>query len=200
MTNDREKMICRFVNYEDSVWEGLPAAELVDVNTGGPVQEETKVKVCWDESALYVRFECKDDYVVSKFLNHDDPLYEEDVVEVFIDEAGEGSHYIELELSPFNVLFDAKIDNDGENYIVHTDWHAEGIQTNVVSDGKLAIYDLRIPFDLFQKKPAIGTAWRINFYRIDDDRSGVRHFQAWSPTWNGDYHTPSRFGTLVFDR
>jgi hypothetical protein len=188
------------VSYEESVWESLASAELVDVNTGGPVQEATRVQACWDDTAFYVRFECKDEYAVSDFVNHDDPIYEQDVVEVFIDEAGDGSHYIELELSPFNVLFDAKIDNDGTQYVVHTDWHAEGIVTHVELDGELRIYELRIPLGNFRNKPDTGTTWRINFYRIDEDRGGVRHYQAWSPTGNGDYHTPSRFGTLVFDR
>jgi hypothetical protein len=196
--SERKIVTCTYAVVDDTIWENLPSVELVDVTTGEQVKEETKVKIVWDDSAFYVRFECKDDYAVSPYLNHDDPLYEADVVEVFIDEVGDGYHYIELELSPFNVIFDAKIDNDQVNYVVHDDWHGDGIKTTVDFDGDNRIYHLIIPFRNFQKKPETGTKWRINFYRIDEDRSGTRQFQAWSPTFNGNYHEPSHFGELLF--
>ena len=62
----------------------------------------------------------------------DEPLYEEDVVEVFIDPFGGGTTYYEFEVSPRGVLFDALIHNtlDG-NKEVDTAWIAEGFQAEV---------------------------------------------------------------------
>jgi hypothetical protein len=40
---------------------------------------------------------------------------------------------------------------------------------------------------------------RINFYRIDRrDNVSSPDLYAWSPTMNGSYHTPSKFGYIVF--
>ncbi|WJH34678.1 carbohydrate-binding family 9-like protein [Paenibacillus sp. CC-CFT747] len=189
---------CFYENGEEKDWERLPAVQLVDVVTGGPVIEETQVKVCWDAEALYIRFDGRDDYVVSQYTNRDDPLYEQDVVEIFIDVEGTGRHYLEFELSPHNVLFDARIDNEGGKIAVHTDWDAEGIVTSVRTNGDRIVYDWKLPFADIGQVPEEGTAWRANFYRIDDDREGKRHYQAWSPTRVANYHIPSRFGTLLF--
>lgn len=189
---------CPRIEFVDTVWERLPCVSLVDVVTGGPVAEETKVKVGWDSEAFYVRFECRDDYAVSKYVHHDDPLYEQDVVEVFIDETGNGSRYMELELSPNNVVFDAMVDNDGTSYKGNIEWDCVGMETRVRSSEAYRTYDLKIPLVHFQIKPGKSTEWRINFYRIDEDRNGKRHFQAWSPTMKEDFHVPHRFGTLVF--
>ncbi|WP_245375782.1 sugar-binding protein [Paenibacillus eucommiae] len=82
-------MICPYVNFDPLVRVRLSYAELVDVDTGGPVKEPTRVRTCWDDQAIYFRFEYRDDYAVSPYVNHDDPLYEHDVVEFFIDKAGE---------------------------------------------------------------------------------------------------------------
>ena len=56
---------------------------------------------------------------------------------MFIDEAGTGMEYIELEVSPNNIIFDALIRNDGGKSIkrdIH--WDLTGLQTSVEHDGK----------------------------------------------------------------
>lgn len=191
---------CKFVIYNDQIWESLHPEPLVDVVDGGKVEEPTQVRTCWDMQALYVQFECRDDYMVADYTKRDDPLYNQDVVELFIDEEGMGRRYLELELSPLNVVFDAYIENNANQIRVNTDWDAEGLETSVSTDGDRRIYTIKLPFTNFEQKPDQGTKWRINFYRIDDDRSGKRHFQAWSPTGAVDYHIASRFGSILFTK
>jgi hypothetical protein len=191
---------CKYVTFNDRIWESLNPEALVDVVTGGKVQEPTQVRTCWDSSAFYVRFECRDDYVVSEFTNRDDPLYEQDVVEVFIDEEGTGRRYLELELSPSNVVFDAIIQNDHGKISLNTSWDADGLETSVHLEGDLRIYVIKLPFTNLQQTPQLGTKWRINFYRIDEDRNSNRYYQAWSPTGAVDYHIPACFGTLLFTK
>lgn len=192
--------ICGFVEDEARRWERKQPIPLVDVVSGGPVEQPTRVMTCWDREALYIRFECVDDHTVADYTQRDDPLYDQDVVEVFIDEEGMGRHYIELELSPLNVVFDARVDNRDGRITVHTDWDADGLETKVWTegDGDLRVYEIKLPFTHFARRPEAGTEWRINFYRIDEDRNKQRHFQAWSPTGAVDYHIPSRFGSLLF--
>lgn len=190
---------CPFVVYDAGVWERIEPVSLVDVATGGAVAEPTAVRACWDASYVYVRFDCRDDYAVSSYTKRDEPLYEQDVVEVFFDEAGEGTNYLEFEFSPHNVIFDAKIRNDGGKLQIGLEWDADGLESTVTEDGQgNRVYELKFPVAIFREAPAPGMKWRVNFYRIDEDRSGVRHFQAWSPTGAVNYHIPSRFGTLTF--
>lgn len=189
---------CKFTEDETRRWETLQAEQLVDVVSGGQVQQSTRVMTCWDGDAVYFRFECVDDHTVADYTQRDDPLYEQDVVEVFIDEEGTGRHYIELELSPLNVVFDARVDNEDGRIRVHTEWDADGMETKVWNEGDIRLYEIRLPFIHFSRRPEAGTLWRINFYRIDEDRNNKRHYQAWSPTGAVNYHIPSRFGTLLF--
>jgi hypothetical protein len=191
---------CIHVKFDDKIWGSMNPVTLVDVVTGGQAKGTTQVKTCWDASTLYVRFECREDYAVSDFSNRDDPLYEQDVVEIFIDEEGAGHRYFELELSPNNVIFDAIIENDKGNITIHLDWDAEGLVTGVQLDGEIRFYELRLPFVNFQHAPDEGTTWRVNFYRINEDIQGKRHYQAWSSTGAVNYHIPSCFGTLLFVR
>lgn len=184
--------------YDPSVWGELKPVSLVDTLSGGPVRQPTSVKVCRDQQMLRIRFECDDDFVVSRFSQRDEPLYEQDVVEVFIDEEGSGKRYIELEVSPNNVIFDAVIHFRGGIPGVHAEWDMEGLTTSVLVDGNRRIYDVALPLDSFMNVPAVGTVWRVNFYRIDEDAEGRRQYQAWSPTGAIDSHVPCRFGTMRF--
>ena len=45
--------------------------------------------------------------------------------------------------------------------------------------------------------PQPGDVWNANFYRIDRAEDGDE-YSAWSPTYRRNYHTPERFGRLVF--
>jgi len=193
---------CQYVNYADGVWDGIPSVGLVDVVTGGNVREETKVKACWDDRSLYMRFECVDTYVVSQYTNRKDPLWEQDVVEMFIDEEGKCRRYMELVVSPNGVLCDLMIDHDNENepdrFKIGSEWEVQGFERTIEADGDRRTYTFKLPFANFSQAPEAGTQWRINFFRIDDEPDGTRHFQAWSPTGAINYHISERFGKLVF--
>ncbi|MEK3884052.1 carbohydrate-binding family 9-like protein [Paenibacillus sp. PL2-23] len=182
-------------------WESCDAVWLSNNMTGLSPKEQTEVRACWSEEGLFIRYLCEDTWIRSDYRKRDDPLYEQDVIEVFIDETGEGRSYIELEVSPYNIIFDAVISNDGIDTITGSDlqWDIPCLQTSVdrTEEGLLQ-YLLVIPFTTFQSAPAQGTKWRMNFYRIDEDRLGAREYQAWSPTLANNFHIPAKFGTLVF--
>ncbi|TLS51478.1 hypothetical protein FE782_15320 [Paenibacillus antri] len=194
--------VCRYIDAkpEEAIpWARVDAASLKDVVTGGVPRQRTEAKAVWTKDALRIRFECEDDFISAAMTKRDDPLYDEDVVEVFIDEEGTGKRYMELEINPLNTVFDARIANDLEGNIqVDTSWDAEGLHTAAVREAGKTTYEISIPFENFEKRPDIGTTWRWNLYRIDADPSGRRHFWAWSPTGAVDFHRSGRFGALVF--
>jgi hypothetical protein len=170
--------------------------------TGKGVLEETVVQACWDSHALYVRFECVDTYSVSDFTNRDDPLFEQDVVEIFIDADGEGRRYAEIVVSPNNVVFDAMITHHNMDepleFHINREWETNNLATTVEFKTNQRIYTIQIPFENFTRVPSDGEKWRVNLFRIDEDRSGKRHYQAWSPTGIVNFHVTNSFGTFVF--
>ncbi|MDQ6421529.1 carbohydrate-binding family 9-like protein [Paenibacillus sp. LHD-117] len=183
-------------------WSRCEAVSLFDTVTGEAVREPTEVRACWHSDYVFIQFRCTDRHIVSRFEEHDDPLYEQDVVEVFIDDRAEGGvSYVELEVSPRNVVFDARIWNDGSGHVTGRDiaWNMEGLRTEVLEGEHMLMYLLAVPTAHFSRKPEPGASWLVNFYRIDENAEGIREFQAWSPTGAINFHMPSRFGELIFE-
>jgi hypothetical protein len=50
----------------------------------GPAEQQTVARVCYDSRALYVRFDCDDRDIWGTFYRRDQPIYAEEVVELFI--------------------------------------------------------------------------------------------------------------------
>lgn len=193
----REEQDWRQLDYKN-----CESASLSETASGGDVKEPTSFRACWSPEFVYIEVRCVDHYAISRYTERDEPLYEQDVVEVFI-ECGEeeGGPYFELEVSPNNVIFDAKVWNDGNGGIRSIDvaWNMDGLVTEVEERDSTRIYRLAIPTSHFAKKPAPGVSWRFNVYRIDEDETGEREYQAWSPTEALNYHVQSRFGVMVFE-
>ncbi|MEV5026285.1 carbohydrate-binding family 9-like protein [Paenibacillus sp. LPE1-1-1.1] len=187
---------------QDAVpWHLFEPFELVDTVTGMQALEQTVVRACWSPNFLFIQFICEDRHIASDFLNRDDPLYEQDVVELFFDEYGNGTHYLELEVSPHNVVFDARIENDGFGNTVRVDkeWDFVGLQTNVYLDAPdRLVYEIQIPAYNFDRPFRAGMQWRANFYRIDENPEGLREYQAWQPTGAVNFHVSDEFGTIQF--
>lgn len=196
-------------------WNGVEAVPLVDVATGKPPLQATTVRILYDDEHLYFAFHVVDKDIWSKFRQRDDPLYEHEVVEMFIDPYGLGKVYYEFNISPHNVIFDAVILNrtvapDGPRDITGLrEWNCRGLRTAAAVEGEL---DTRRPvsrhWDVEAAVPARELAplrwppepddqWRMNLYRIDRSAEGDE-YQAWSPTGRVDFHVPWRFGRLLF--
>jgi len=179
---------------------------LLHSDNSGPVQYQTQVRVCYDQQALHVRFDCQDDDIWGTYTQRDDPIYDEEVVEVFIGTGQENPvEYAEFEISPNGVLFDAWVHNphstradmtidlawdcpdlrwQTERHDVHQHWQAA----------------ISIPWVAMGVAGEPGSVWRANFYRIERPRQGPQdEFSCWSPTLvtPADFHKPARFGVLT---
>ncbi|PYI55482.1 carbohydrate-binding family 9-like protein [Paenibacillus flagellatus] len=202
MSNDETKYVyrCGYEAGPDIRWDEVEPVGLSDTATGEAPRLSTIVRMRRSEAYVHVRFECEDDHVVATYENRDDPIYEEDVVEIFIDTAGEGTSYREYEFSPRGVIFDALIAKaPGQGPKVDTSWDDEGLLLRIERPNeRLTVYDIALPIASMERPPEPGTTWRMNVYRIDDDKDGRRHFWAWSPTGAVNFHVPEKFGTVVF--
>src|SRR6185503_19457471 len=168
----------------------------------------TSVAAWYDDEYLTILFSATDDQISATHLTHDAPLYEEDVVEVFL-APQQPSDYFEIEVSPRGTIFDARTHSpDGVRSTMKTDrdWTCEGLVAAVrqikESDGTISIDTLtRIPFAaLGRAAPKDGETWRANFFRIDRHKQFDDEFSAWQPTMRNpaDFHVTKAFGTLRF--
>src|SRR5687768_13408888 len=70
----------------------------------------TTVSPWYDGDYLNIVFSAADDHVVATMTGRDEPIYNEDVVEVFI-APDETAIYYEIEVSPLGTTLDARIDS-----------------------------------------------------------------------------------------
>ena len=168
----------------------------------------THVAAWYDEDYLSILFSGADDHIRATYLRHDDPLYEEDVVEVFV-APNDAARYYELEINPRGTMFDAQVESpDGVRATMHVDrgWTCEGLFAAVrttAEGGRLQAIDIlvRIPFFALERStPGFGETWRANFFRIDRHSDLGDEFMSWQPSLKSpaDFHVVSAFGTLRF--
>ncbi|HVE70020.1 MAG TPA: carbohydrate-binding family 9-like protein [Thermoanaerobaculia bacterium] len=170
----------------------------------------TSVAAWHDDEYISFLFSAADDYIHATMHERDAPLYEEDVVEIFV-APGDLTHYYEIEVSPHGVIFDAVIDSPGgvrETMHVDRAWNCEGlvaaVRKNIESDGAISVDTLiRIPFaSIGRNVPEDGEAWRANFFRVDRHETEGDEYSAWQPTMKdpADFHVAAAFGVLQFAR
>jgi hypothetical protein len=191
-----------------SIPKQCEAVRLRRSTDGAAPRLPTTVSAYFDDRYLNVVYSATDDHVVATMTAHDDPLYDEDVVEIFLAPAS-GSEYFEIEINPLGTAFDARIESpDGIRDTMRADvsWTCEGLRSGVrklTEAGGLLSLDvvMRIPFKaLGREVPADGETWRANFFRVDRHPSHGDEYTAWRPTMKNpaDFHVTSAFGTLVF--
>ncbi|HEX9162660.1 MAG TPA: carbohydrate-binding family 9-like protein [Thermoanaerobaculia bacterium] len=168
----------------------------------------TTVSAYYDDEYITVVFCGADDHVVATLFGRDEPLYREDVVEVFL-APHEGIEYFELEVNPVGTIFDARIESpDGVRDTMRTDtgWNCAGLVAAVrkdISVDRMSIDTvLRIPFACIGERPLNGATWRANFFRIDRHPSEGDEYSAWRPTMRrpADFHVVECFGRIIFQR
>src|SRR5665647_3111948 len=112
--------LCKRINKKSKIngdfykeeWLKINHMVLYDNITEDIPQLRTFVKAAYDDDFLYSTFKCEDDYKNATMTNYNDKLYEEDVVEIFIDDNNDFKTYIEIEINPLNTVLHYLINND----------------------------------------------------------------------------------------
>ncbi|MEM7656579.1 MAG: carbohydrate-binding family 9-like protein [Bacteroidota bacterium] len=198
---------------DETAYQVAPRIYLKNSNTLEFVEDPayaTSVQAVYDDEFLYVAFHCPDQDIHSTYTKRDEYLWKQEAVEIFIDTDQNPNDYVELEVSPNNILFDSFI-TDPKNIDVPATikYDLKTIQTGVQVDGTVNkrkdqdqswTVEVAIPFAEiaadFHPDQLADAAWKINFYRINRDASPLL-YMAWSPT-QGSFHQPEKFGTIVF--
>ena len=143
----------------------------------------TEVRMLWDDDNLYVLFVATDPDVWSNLSQRDDPLWNEEVVEIFFDPTGQGEKYGEIEVNSLNTIVDLLVTRTPERASFF-EWSpafesavtVEGSRNDPADEDRRWVMEIAIPWVALQSDlldiagdqslpPAEGDVWRFNFYR-----------------------------------
>ena len=177
-----------------------------------PDTYNTRAKVLYSETGIYFLFDCEDQILAATITEHNQDLWEEDVVEVFLWTGEDFPVYFEYEISPLNFELPIMVPNDKGHFFGWLPWHYEGdrkIQhATSVKGGKRSPGhqskpgwpSFSFPINSSRLCPRCplkqGTKWRANMYRIDYDQ-GETTF-SWQET-SETFHEYNKFGTFIFE-
>jgi alpha-galactosidase len=171
-------------------------------------QLRTEVRSLWTSKYLYVSFRCN--YAELNVHQAEDPakerwqLWERDVVEVFVNpEPQRMQHYYEFEVAPNNQWIDLEIDLTKQPPGTAA-WDSRFDHAVRVNEKKhVWTCEMRIPLSSLRAEIQPDALWRVNFYRAEGKGSDLeRALLAWSPVpgEHPNFHVPSRFGVLQFEK
>ena len=191
-------------NLDKEVWKAALKVELVDTVTGEKPVQGTYVCLLWDNEFLYIAFDCEDREIRAAYTGFNDPIYDQDVVEIFIDDNNDLKTYLEFEVNPRNAVLHYMIANNLEGTFLGYARLKNNVISKVVrKEGeKRTWYEIAIPFVEFATAdyipPRSGDVWKLNLYRIDRGENGQDEYSAWALTGKVAFHKPQYFGELRF--
>jgi len=185
----------------------------------GPARWRTYFRALAAPLGLVLRFDCTDDSPWHTMTSRDDHLWEEEVVEIFLDPAGRGHDYLEFEISPANVVCDLVVRDPWPALRGDLEWDLPGLRTQVgpwhAPEAGPAGWSAvaMLPWDGILEAsgatgvpapPAQGTRWQFNTFRIkrpggpaSPERDAV--YAAWSVPDGPSFHVPAAFRAMIFD-
>ncbi|MBN2270604.1 MAG: carbohydrate-binding family 9-like protein [Sedimentisphaerales bacterium] len=197
---------------EASAWTKADWEPLHLRNTDGH-QYETRIKMLYSRSGLYVLMEAEDRTITATMNEDFLDLWNEDVFEFFLWPDERYPVYFEYEISPLGFELPILIPNFGGEFLGWRPWHYEEKRKTQkaisvlggpkhpdasVTGWKAEVF---VPYDLLRPlrnvPPKPKTQWRANFYRVDYDEGKTTSWD-WARV-GASFHEFEKFGTLVFE-
>ena len=195
----------------DAAWAGAPVA------TWGPDALATSFRAAWNDAGFFARWDVTDASPWHTMTRRDDTIWKEEVVEIFLDPGATVREYLELEVSPANVVVDLWVEPAAKKY--DKAWDIAGLETRVVPRSDPATRKATgwtatafVPWAALRAKAPAGVAlppkpgdrWRFNVYRIERPHGPAEPDRdvtllPWAPTGSPSFHVPQRFREIVFD-
>ena len=195
-------------------WADTPAATLHNFMGDRPAHfPRTRVRMLYDEQAVYLRFDVRDHYVRAAAEHHQQPVCRDSCVEFFFNPRPEEPNlYFNLEMNCGGVmLFHFHPDADSRTPVAESLMRQIQVAASLPRQVNPEVarpthwhVAYRLPLDVVSSytsidPPAPGNAWRANFYKCADETSHP-HWLTWAPVRRPqpDFHVPDNFGTLRF--
>jgi hypothetical protein len=200
----------------DQGWSNAAVSPEFALAEGSPdTVGKATAKLSWDDNNFYVAVQVVDSDIYSQYKNHDDPLWKQDTIEVFIDADSNRRGYVELQVNPNNATFDSwfattraqpgdekwdsgmvtavkvrgTADQSGDT---DTGWDVEIAIPYAAVKGRDDGMKINIP-------PQVGDRWRMNVVRVDTKTgSNGQSASSWNRITLSDYHALDRMLTVVF--
>jgi Domain of unknown function (DUF1083). len=173
-------------------------------------KQKTLARILWDDTYLYVGYDCEDIDIVAHYTERDDPTYKDDAVEIFINPDPTQTFYYGMEMNARATLYDyfyvfpkfllKRVNFKG----VQLATNIRGTLNQTGDRDQSWSLEVAIPWTNFEElakklPPEPGSFWTANLNRWDGTEPD-RRLSQWSdsgmPTPNP--HNPERFGKLVF--
>jgi hypothetical protein len=174
-------------------------------------QEQTLVKLLWDDDNIYLAHICQDAHITARHKNHDDPVPEDDCFEIMLaPDASRENNYYNIEWNVLGAYVDGHRPAGPKG--ARQPWDVQGLRMAGAFAGTLNedsdhdqhwIVEVAIPLRNFAKAmkhmpPQPGDQCRMNLNRHGGDTNF--QYSQWS---SGDtlvpaFHTPHRFGFVTF--
>jgi hypothetical protein len=178
---------------DDEVWRTVPASDRFVQKAplpGGAPSEPTRLRVAYDDDAIYVAFECvqRTAAVTARLTRRDRPI-ESDRVEIALDTRRSGTSAYEFGVNAAGVLYDALLFNDTEESDEWDEiWDARVART---ADGWSA--ELRIPLRALRFDALPSQSWGLQARRYVSARQETDEWAYIPRTGAGEV---SRYGVL----
>ncbi len=185
----------------------------------------TRVKMLWDDRALYIAAELQEPQVWANVTHRDSVIFHDNDFEVFLDPDGDNHKYAELELNALNTQWDLLLSKPyRDNGQPLNCWNIEGLETAVRVIGTVNnpadtdsgwVVEIALPWRGLEmtmdrhRPPQPGEYWRINFSRVEWDTQVIdgkyvkvpdkpEFNWVWSPQGAVDMHRPEMWGVVTF--
>ncbi len=174
----------------DPVWKTATRIRIQSSNLGLDIAQPTDILLAYDKANLYIAFRAYEpdlNAIKASVTQRDGPIFSDDSVEMFI-RTGNDQQYFHFAMNAIGTRFEQK----GTATAYNSDWTgATGRESGAWTA------EISVPFtSLIAGEPCPGASWKANFCR-NRMTTGTPESSCWSPTY-GSYHTPIRFGTLIF--
>jgi hypothetical protein len=201
---------------DEAAWQRAPESPAFATAEGGPEPRgATRARLLWDDQNLYVFVTAQDKDVSSQYKSHDDSMWKEDVIELFIDADGNRRGYAELQVNPNNAQFDAwfMTTRAGPSDMAWTARMTSAVTVHGTvsqSDDEDTGWDVEIAIPLQAVKgthqtmevnipPRPGDTWRLNVVRVDKPEAEKNPaVSSWSAITYQDFHGLDRMLEVTF--
>ena len=202
----------RLLAADDAAWAAASPIEW------GPAPYPTRFRALWSDAGLFLRFDATDPSPWHTMTQRDEHLWDEEVVEIFLDPDRSGRDYYELEINPANVVCDLRMISPWPDKKGDIDWNLAGLETRVVATrrrrrgraagrrrrscrGRGSARSPPRPRSLCRRSPATpgastSSASSGRAGRQSPEKDAV--FAAWSPPSVKSFHDAGAFRDLVF--
>ncbi|MFP3902711.1 MAG: sugar-binding protein [Armatimonadota bacterium] len=179
---------------DDPCWlNRSPEDSFVRLKTGEPAASQTRFMAARDDANLYLFIACAEpnpDELKMNFTDHDDALWANDCVEIFLDPTNTRQEYAHIIVNPAGAIHDAWVVQGGLSH--DATWESGAWVSCQVNQWNWTA-EIAVPVGALKLAAGGSDIWGFNVAR--EKKTDPGELSAWAFTGRG-FHDASRFGEL----